>query len=199
MALALEGAHMRAEATFRPKANRIGIWLFILSESFLFAAFIAGRYITAGTGRPEHLNQTLALILTMVLLVSSISAYTAETAIAHDDRRMFTWAMVATLVFAAVFFGGVMMEWNEMLTDFRPDTIYGTNFMMLIGLHAFHVLTGGIALAFALYQGRKGHFGSHNYWFVEATVKYWHFVDLAWVVIYPTLYLVGQPFAEGHG
>jgi len=192
MALAVEAAHHRAEQTYRPKANRIGLWLFIASESFLFGAFIATRYITSLTQKPEDLNQALALILTIVLLVSSISAYLAEQAIAHDDRRTFTIALSITIALGLGFMGGVALEFHEMLNDFPPSTIYGSNFVMLIGLHSFHVITGVIALAFALNLGRKGHFGSHNSWFVEATVKYWHFVDLAWVVIYPTLYLVGR-------
>ena len=85
MAFAVEASHHRAEATYRPKANRLGLWLFIASESFLFAAFISTRYILLGTKQPEELNQGLALILTTVLLVSSISAYLGETAIAHDN------------------------------------------------------------------------------------------------------------------
>jgi heme/copper-type cytochrome/quinol oxidase subunit 3 len=40
-----------------------------------------------------------------------------------------------------------------------------------------------------LVLGIKGHYGSDDYWGVEGVVKYWHFVDLAWVIIYPTLYL----------
>ena len=192
MALALEGAHQRAEATYRPKANRLGLWLFIFSESFLFSAFIASRYISAGTDKPEHLNQALALALTIVLLVSSISAYLAEQAIAHDDRRTFTICMSITILLGIGFMAGVAQEFSEAAKDFPVNTIFGSNFYMLIGLHSFHVLTGALALAVALNLGRKGHFGSHNSWFVEATVKYWHFVALAWVVIYPTLYLVGR-------
>ena len=191
MALALEAAHQRAEATYRPKANRLGLWLFIASETFLFAAFISSRYIADGTNKPEHLNQSLALILTTVLLVSSISAYLAEQAIAHDDRRTFGICISITILLAFGFMGGVAMEFKEAAADFPVSTIYGSNFYMLIGLHSFHVLTGAIALVVAANLGRKGHFGSHNSWFVEATVKYWHFVDLAWVVIYPTLSLVG--------
>jgi cytochrome c oxidase subunit 3 len=60
---------------------------------------------------------------------------------------------------------------------------------MLIGLHAFHVLTGLIGLSIVLSLGSRGHYGSTDFWAVEGVVKYWHFVDLAWVLIYPTLYL----------
>jgi cytochrome c oxidase subunit 3 len=60
----------------------------------------------------------------------------------------------------------------------------------MTGIHAFHVLTGLIALTIVYRLGRDGRFTHENYWGVEGTVKYWHFVDVAWVFIYPTLYLV---------
>lgn len=191
-ATTLAAAHGRAEATYRPRANRLGLWMFIASETFLFASFISARFVTAGTSRPEELNQPLALGLTVVLLISSISAYLAETAIAHDDRRTFVAAMTTTIVLGLGFMVGVGFEFQEALTHFPAKTIYGSNFFMLIGLHAFHVFTGLGALAVVLNLGLRGHFGSHDHWKAEATVKYWHFVDLAWVVIYPTLYLVGH-------
>ena len=86
MALATAAAHGRAEATYRPKANKLGLWLFFASETFLFAAFISSRYVLLGTEQPHELNQALALALTILLLVSSISAYTAEVAMASDDE-----------------------------------------------------------------------------------------------------------------
>lgn len=192
MALALEGAHQRAEATYRPKANRLGLWLFIFSESFLFSAFIASRYISAGTDKPEHLNQALALALTIVLLVSSISAYLGETAIAAGRRGASVAWLSLTVLLGFGFMIGVGFEFAEAVDNFPVGTIYGSNFFMLIGLHSFHVLTGAAALAIVANLVRKGHFDENSHWGVEACVKYWHFVDLAWVVIYPTLYLVGK-------
>ncbi|HNJ96514.1 MAG TPA: heme-copper oxidase subunit III [Ilumatobacteraceae bacterium] len=194
MALAVDTAHAHdahAAPAWRPRANKLGLWMFIASETFLFAAFISSRYILTGTGRPADLNQALALFLTIVLLLSSISAYLGEQAIAHDDRKAFMWGLSITIVLGLGFMIGVCFEWKEALEFFPPSTTFGSTFFMLVGLHAFHVVTGLIGLGFALNMGRKGRFGSKNYWFVEAAVKYWHFVDLAWVVIYPTLYLVG--------
>lgn len=177
------------DMSFQPRANRIGLWLFIFSECFLFAAFLTARYYSTGTYRPEELNQTLALILTMVLLTSSISAYLAEVSIKYNHRRQFQMFTIVTIVFAFVFLGGVGIELTEAIKHYPPETPYGTSYFMLIGLHAFHVCTGIIGLFIILLLGSRGHFGSGNYWGAEGVVKYWHFVDLAWVIIYPTLYL----------
>ena len=177
------------DMSFQPKANRIGLWLFIFSEVFLFGAFLSARWFSTGTQKPEELNQELALLLTIVLLVSSVSAYLAETSIRFNHRKRFIMFTVATIVMGLIFMGGVTIELKEAIHLYPPETPYGSSYFMLIGLHAFHVVTGLTALVIVLILGLKGHYGSKEYWGVEGVVKYWHFVDLAWVIIYPTLYL----------
>ena len=182
-------AEYHQDTSFQPRANKIGLWLFIFSECFLFAAFLSARYFTTGTTKPDDLNQGFALLLTVVLLVSSISAYLAETSIKYNHRRNFKIFTIATIVFGLIFLGGVVVELSAATLHFPPGTPYGTSYFMLIGLHGFHVVTGLIGLTILLILGNKGHFGSSDYRPVEGVVKYWHFVDLAWVIIYPTLYL----------
>lgn len=177
------------DMSFQPKANRMGLWLFILSETFLFGSFLSARYFSTGTLRPDELNQTLALGVTIILLLSSISAYLAETAIKYNLRKYFIIATASTIGMGLLFMGGVTFELREAIHLYPPGTPYGSSYFMLIGLHAFHVITGLIGLVIVLFLGLKGHFGSDDYWGVEGVVKYWHFVDLAWVIIYPTLYL----------
>jgi len=177
------------DTSFQPKANRIGLWLFIVSETFLFGAFLSARWFTTGTFKPEELNQTLALSLTIVLLVSSVSAYLAETSIRYNNRRNFILYTAFTIVMGLVFLGGVGIELKEAIEAYPPETPFGTSYFMLIGLHAFHVVSGLVGLTIVMILGIKGHYGSQEYWGVEGVVKYWHFVDLAWVIIYPTLYL----------
>ena len=89
-----------------------------------------------------------------------------------------------------LFLAGVGYEWAEAFKHFPPGTGFGTLFFTMTGVHAFHVLTGLIALAAVFWVGRRGQFTSGNSWPVEGAVKYWHFVDVAWVFIYPALYLV---------
>lgn len=177
------------DMSFQPRANRMGLWLFIFSECFLFAAFLSARYFTTGTERPEDLNQLLALGVTIILLLSSISAYMAETSIKYDNRRNFLIFTAATIFMGLLFLVGVSIELHEATLHYPPETPYGSSYFMLIGLHAFHVITGLIGLFIVFFLGIRGYFGSSQYWGVEGVVKYWHFVDLAWVLIYPTLYL----------
>lgn len=182
------GAH---DEPFRARANRLGLWFFIASEAFLFSAAIAARFALTGQERPEHLNQELGLLITGVLLASSLSAYSAESSIAAGDRRGMLRNLALTIGFGLVFMVGVVLEWREGLEFFPPSTPYGSAFFTLIGLHAFHVTTGLIALGVVLHLGRRGRFSAQDHWGVEGVVKYWHFVDVAWVFLYPALYLVG--------
>ncbi|MBM3946349.1 MAG: heme-copper oxidase subunit III, partial [SAR202 cluster bacterium] len=73
---ARESSHAEV-AHARLRINRIGLWLFLLSETFLFGALISTRYFLQGLHRPEEVNQALGLAITVVLLGSSLTAYRA--------------------------------------------------------------------------------------------------------------------------
>lgn len=186
----IEGAPGHAAHAYRARANHLGLWFFIASEAFLFAAMISARYVLLGVQRPAHLNQGLGLVISIVLLASSLSAYRAETAIAHGDQVGMVRFLRLTILLGLIFTVGVVLEWREALEFFPPDTLFGSVFFTLIGLHAFHVLTGVGALAVVLRLGRRGRFSADDHWGVEGVIKYWHFVDVAWVFIFPTVYLV---------
>lgn len=173
----------------RRAMNQLGLWLFFISESFLFAALLAARFYLAGVDKPAELNQFLGLIITSVLLLSSFTAYRAEVAIAHGDRAGFLRNLLATIIMGAVFVVGVGFEWGT--AEFSRREPYGTAFFSMTGLHASHVISGVAMLALVFVRGLRGHFSPEDYWGVEGTIKYWHFVDVVWVFFYPALYLVG--------
>ena len=170
--------------------NRLGLWLFIVSDSFLFGGLMVSRWVLWGNTRPE-LNQILGLIVTSILLLSSFSMNRAETAIAHGDRRQFVIFLTLTLVLGIGFLAGVVgVEWQN--APYAASTnVYGAVFFMMTGMHAFHVLTGVIILLFVLRLGVRGRFTVERHWPVEAAAIYWHFVDVVWIFYFPALYLMG--------
>jgi cytochrome c oxidase subunit 3 len=183
--MAVAAVHVEAR---RPNLNQAGLWLFFLSEAFLFSALVTARFVLAGTDRPEELSQVLGLGITSVLLLSSLTAYRAETAIARGDRAGFQRNLLATIFLGLVFVGGVGVEWTT--AEFSLSDPYGTAFFSMTGLHAGHVVSGIIMLTMVYWLGRRGHFSAERHWGVEGTIKYWHYVDVVWVFFYPTLYLV---------
>lgn len=181
-----------AAATYAYKLgnNRLGLWLFILSDSFVFAGLLVTRFYNLGGQRPE-LDQTLGLIVTSMLLVSSFFMNRAETAMAHGDRKTFLNSTLITMLLGIAFLIGVLgFEWR--LAPFKPwDGPAGPVFFMMTGTHAFHVLTGVLFLLVVYRNGLRGHYSAERHWAVEACANYWHFVDVVWIFFYPALYLIG--------
>lgn len=181
--------------------NRLGLWLFLLSETFLFGGILITRFYLWGATRP-HLDQVLGMSVTIVLLISSYFMYRAETAIRHDDRGDFLRSILITILLGTGFLVGVVgLEWRTAPVNLHTegkDAMYGAVLFFMTGMHAFHVLTGIILLAILAYRGYKGHFSSQKFWAVEAGAIYWHFVDVVWVFFYPALYLMGTAAGPLH-
>ncbi len=175
----------------RLRINRLGLWLFILSECFLFAALLSSRFFILGLSRPPELNQPLGLAITTILLLSSLTAYMAEMSAAAGNQAGWRRYLLATVGLGALFLVGVGVEWSEAFHAFPPQTAFGTLFFSMTGIHAFHVVSGLLVLLLVYVNGRRRRYTAASYWPVEGAAKYWHFVDVAWVFIYPTLYLVG--------
>ena len=182
------------------RMNRMGLWMFCLSEAFLFFAILAARFylwrdpMTGITIRPE-LEQNPALLFTAILLASSYFMNRAEVAIAHDDRKTFSSSMLITAGLGTVFLLGVVLyEWGLALPHphiLPTDGAFGAVFFAMTGMHAIHVISGIIMILIMWNNGRKGLYDSKDHWGVEACAIYWHYVDLVWVFFYPAIYLIG--------
>ena len=176
--------------TSRLSINRLGLWLFFLSESFLFLALLVTRFYLQGFSRPPEMNQPLGFGISIILLLSSLSAYRGETFIASGMEKQFRRNIIITLCLGGLFLVGVGIEWAEAFRYFPPSTVFGAVFFTMTGFHAFHVLLGLLALGILVLPGQRGRFTPDSYWGAEGIIKFWHFVDVVWMFIFPALYLV---------
>lgn len=179
---------------------RIGLWLFLISDSFVFLGLFISRFYLLGDTRPE-LDQLLGLIVTSVLLASSFFMNRAETLIAHGDRKGFLISILITTILGLGFFIGVVaIEWPQAAQHIGGPgaSAMASIFYTMTGLHAFHVVTGLIFLLIVFFNGLKGRYTAERHWTVEACAVYWHFVDVVWIFFYPALYLIGTPVSLGH-
>jgi cytochrome c oxidase subunit III len=184
---------------YKTGTNRLGLWLFLLSDAFVFAGLMTTRINLLGLTRPP-LNQMLGLAVTVVLLLSSFFMNRGETAMAYGDKKGFMINTTITFVLGLAFLlGVVMVEWplaaeEGLVASFgNPSTgPMGAVFYMMTGMHAFHVLTGLIFLFIVWNNARKDIYSAEKHWAVEAAAVYWHFVDLVWIFFYPALYLIGR-------
>ncbi|MBV6465187.1 MAG: cytochrome c oxidase subunit 3 [Anaerolineales bacterium] len=183
----------RDSYAYRLATNRLGLWLFLLSDSFVFGGLLISRINLLGLERPA-LNQYLGLFVTAVLLISSFSMNRAETSIEHGDKKNFLFWLGVTFVLGLGFVVGVVGgEWQLAKLEgvIASRDVVGGIFYMMTGMHAFHVTTGLIFIFLVWRNGRRGYFTPERHWGVEAAAVYWHFVDVVWIFFYPALYLIG--------
>jgi cytochrome c oxidase subunit 3 len=175
-------------------SNRFGLWLFILSDAFLFAGLLTARFNLAGLTRLD-LDQELGLIVTAVLLISSFFMNRAETQMKLGNNKGFLVnTAITTLLGIGFVVGVVAIEWPTAASHGITASANAASaiFYMMTGMHAFHVVTGIIFLVVVLRNGVKGLYTPEKHWAVEAATVYWHFVDLVWIFFYPALYLIGK-------
>jgi cytochrome c oxidase subunit 3 len=183
----------------------LGMILFICSEvmffSGLFAAYFSVRasaiqwppIVANDPDLTEHFNlhaePWFAAVLTLILITSSVTCQLGVWAIRRDDRTGFIRAMGVTLVLGIVFLIGQIYDYAT-LGFGVSDTPFGTTFYTLTGFHGAHVFGGAVMLSVVLYRGLAGQFSSRHHDAVEATSLYWHFVDVVWIALFATLYIL---------
>jgi len=180
---------------YKSSTNRLGLWLFLVSDSFVFGGLMVMRINLLGLSHPD-LSQLLGLVVTSILLISSFFMNRGETLIQNGDRKGFIVNTVITFLLGLGFLLGVVfVEWpNAIHEGIGPGSgPAGAAFFMMTGMHAFHVFTGLILLLIVMNNARRGLYDVKHYP-VEAAAVYWHFVDVVWIFFYPALYLVGTVF-----
>ena len=187
-----------------PEANQssrmdkqvLGILLFIISEVMLFGAFFASYFFlrvvvnpAQWPPEPYELPVAVAGINTAILISSSFTLHWAETALKADNRFGFQAGMFSTFMLGATF---LFVQINEYVhIGFAPqDTAQGSIFYGLTGLHGAHVAIGLTLLAFVNIRGFRGHYSATEHRGVEVPGIYWHFVDVMWIIVYTSVYII---------
>jgi heme/copper-type cytochrome/quinol oxidase subunit 3 len=172
--------------------------LVIATEATLFALLLASTFYlqarTPGSWPPDGLEPPKLLLpsaMTVLLFVSSIPMFYADRKIRRGDITRLRIGLVVTFVLGASFLVVQAFEYRDKLQEVRPGTnAYASSFYTITGLHGLHVLAGLILIAWTLFRARRGIVSRRHHVGVEVTALYWHFVHLAWLVIFASLYLV---------
>ena len=192
-----------AHAEHPPDANRssrvepqlLGMLLFIISEVMIFGAFFTAYFfirVVQGDAWPAHgmeIPTGPVAINTAVLLSSSVTMHWAQTSIKHDNRRGLKAGIASTLFLGICF---LALQVNEYVhVGFAPhDHAQGSIFYGLTGLHGAHVCVGLILLSMVTVRAFRGHYSGKHHRGVEMPGIYWHFVDIMWIIVYTTIYVV---------
>ncbi|HTJ61150.1 MAG TPA: cytochrome c oxidase subunit 3, partial [Candidatus Saccharimonadales bacterium] len=124
------------------------------------------------------------------LVTSSVTMQLAVSAIKKGDRRRMLQWLIPTLVLGIAFVAGQAYEYTRL--GFLPkDGVFAGVFFTLTGFHGAHVTGGVIFIAICFYRGLRGQFTANRHLAVEAASIYWHFVDVVWIGLFTTIYIIG--------
>jgi cytochrome c oxidase subunit 3 len=186
-----------------PAANRssrvdhatLGMLLFIISEIMIFGAFFTAYFFIRGVGKApwpapgESLPKVVAAFNTAILLSSSGTIHYALESIKAGNRRGLKVGMVSTFLLGLTF---LFIQVNEYIhIGFSPqDNAQGSIFYGLTGLHGAHVTIGLILLGMVTVRTFRGHYSADAHRGMEVPGIYWHFVDVMWVIVFTTVYIL---------
>jgi len=178
---------------------KLGVWLFLASEVMLFGALFSALILlrTGATTWPhgyEVLNVPLATMNTMVLITSSVSMVMSWAALRLGDFGRYRKWMGLTFVLGLVFMVIKSIEYAAKFEHhlYPSHDNFMATYFTLTGLHGLHVLGGMIVIGYLLGPGTKMWKSEPERFTnrVEVVGLYWHFVDLVWIFLFPTLYLL---------
>ena len=109
-------------------------------------------------------------------------------------RSFGVWWLV-TIVLGTIFLAGTFREWRHLIYDEGltiQTNLFGTTYYSLVGLHAFHVTVGLLALATVSLFTFLRHINPEHAGRAAVLSMYWHFVDAVWVVVFIVVYIVGR-------
>jgi cytochrome c oxidase subunit 3 len=184
-----------AHKSSRVETQLLGMLLFIISEVMVFGAFFTAYFfIRVAQGDPWPATGTslpveVAGVNTAILVSSSFTIHWAQTSIAKGNRFGLKAGMLTTFLLGCTF---LFIQINEYANiGFAPqDGAQQTIFYSLTGLHGAHVFIGLLLLLFVTIRSFRGHYSPEEHRGVEVPGIYWHFVDIMWIVVYSTVYLL---------
>ena len=185
-----------ANVSSRVEAQFLGMLLFIISEVMLFGAFFTAYFFIRVVAGDEwfpidgiSLPKAVAGVNTAILISSSFTMHWALEGARNENRNALCIGLLTTFLLGLTF---LTVQVNEYVhIGFSPqDHAQGSIFYGLTGLHGCHVFIGLTLLSFATIRAFRGHFTAKEHRGVEVPGIYWHFVEVMWIFVYTTVYIL---------
>ena len=184
-----------AHRSSRVEPQLLGMLLFIISEVMIFGAFFTAYFfIRVVNGDPwphagTHLPVAVAGVNTAILLSSSLTMHWTLVSAKSGNRFGLKAGILSTFGLGATFLFVQINEYAHL--GFSPqDHAQGSIFYGLTGLHGCHVFIGLLLLSFVMVRSFRGHFTPEQHRGVEVPGIYWHFVDVMWIVVFFSVYVL---------
>jgi cytochrome c oxidase subunit 3 len=170
----------------------------IAAESAIFVIFLVAYIFYIGKSlsgpTPRQVLQ-IPIFNTVCLLSSSLTIHLAVRALQRGKTPTFKLFWFLTLALGAIFLFGTGREWHRLIYSAGltiSTNLFGTTYYSLVGLHAFHVLAGLLGLTIVMLLALAAKVTQEHAEHVDVFSLYWHFVDVVWVVVFTTVYVVGR-------
>jgi cytochrome c oxidase subunit 3 len=184
----------------RPNLVQVGTIVWLSSELMFFAALFAMyftiRSVSLGQGKPwpdADLNIPFATANTIILVLSSVTCQFGVWAAEKGQVKKLRFWYVVSFIMGAVFVAGQLYEYANLVAEGTSlsSSAYGSVFYLTTGFHGMHV-TGGL-IAFLFILGRT--YAAKRFTHEQATSAivvsyYWHFVDVVWIGLFATIYII---------
>ena len=184
-----------APAHDRTPVLTVGTVVWLASELMFFSGLFAAYFTlraTAGAEWPPddvELEVLTSGLFTLGLVASSGTMQMAVRAVARGRLPAFRGWLIATLLLATAFLANQAHEWSSL--EFSVSShAYGSSFYVMTGFHGLHVFGGMLAMILLLGRAGSRRFGAAEVPAVEMVSYYWHFVDVVWVGLWATLFLL---------
>jgi len=183
----------------RPNMVSIGTIVWLASELMFFAALFAMYFTIRSVSGLENwppegaeLAVGYSAVFTIILVASSITCqlgvFKAERGDVYGMRRWF----FITLVMGTIFVLGQANEYRNLVGEglTLSSSPYGSVFYMTTGFHGLHVIGGLFAFVIVLLRSTVGRYTPEKATSAIVTSYYWHFVDVVWIGLYFTIYIL---------
>ena len=171
-----------------------GVWTLIVTESALFGYLLFSYYYLI-LQTPEHWPPEgkprlfWSSLNTVILLSSSVFVWAGERFLRRRRRPLSLVALAVAIVLGAIFIGIQLMEWRDKGYGIASN-LYGSLYYTITGFHLIHVAVGLVILSLLLLWTALGYFDEKRYATLTIGSLYWHFVDVVWLFIFSTFFLV---------
>jgi cytochrome c oxidase subunit 3 len=186
-----------ANVSSRVEAQFLGMLLFIISEVMLFGAFFTAYFFIRVVNHDpwpangEEIPLSIAAVNTAILMSSSFTMHWALEGARRENKFAMRAGLLTTFCLGLTFLSVQVNEYVHL--GFAPhDNAQGTIFYGLTGLHGAHVFIGLSLLAMATVRAFRGHFSAKEHRGVEVPGIYWHFVDVMWIFVFSTVYVLSR-------
>jgi len=181
-----------------PDRGAVGIIFLIITETALFAIFVAAYLVYIGKSLvgpyPKEVLD-LPILSTICLLSSSLTIVVAEHALKHNNFARFKLWWFITIALGLEFLIATGLEWRKLITQDHltiRTNLFGSTFYSLVGLHASHVIVGLCFLTMVMVVTLIGFPIQTQLRRVMFLSWYWHFVDGVWVIVFTVVYIIGR-------